>query len=109
MPPITGPTTEASPQAPVKTLWMVARSSSVYRSELMVRVVGCTAPAPSPCRTRKATSIGTEVEKPHSTEPRRKSAIPARKVAFRPIRSASRPLRSTPTVEARRKPVKTQA
>ena len=28
-PPITGPTTEASPQAPVKTLWMVARSSSV--------------------------------------------------------------------------------
>ena len=28
-PPSTGPTTEASPQAPVKTLWIAARSSSV--------------------------------------------------------------------------------
>jgi hypothetical protein len=75
----------------------------------MVRVVGCTAPAPRPWSTRKATSIGTLVEKPQSTEPRRKSPIPATKVPRRPSWSERRPPRSTPTVLASRNPVKTQA
>ena len=42
----------------------------------MVSVVGCTAPAPRPCSTRKATSIGTLVEKATEHRPEEEQAHP---------------------------------
>ena len=75
----------------------------------MVSVVGCSAPAPSPCSMRKAINSGTDTEKPHRMVPKRNRPKPPRKVARRPMPSASPPDKRTPSVEAKKKAVKTHA
>ena len=53
----------------------------------MVMAVGCTAPAPIPCASRKAISEGIDQANPHRIEPNRKIAIPTSMTRLRPARS----------------------
>ena len=53
-------------------------------SPTMVSVVGCIAPAPSPCSARKAMSAPMLCASPLAIEPTRKTPIPARSTGLRP-------------------------
>ena len=57
----------------------------------MVIDIGCTAPAPSPCTTRKAINAVMLQASPHRIEPSRKSPMPNMITGLRPKRSASLP------------------
>ena len=58
-------------------------------SPAMVIDIGCTAPAPSPCRARNAMRTGMLQASPQSTEPSRNTPIPKSINGFRPTVSAS--------------------
>ncbi len=60
-------------------------------SPTMVSVVGCIAPAPSPCNARNAISVPMPPASPLAMEPTRKTPIPASSTGLRPYRSASFP------------------
>ena len=74
----------------------------------MVMAVGCTAPAPIPCTSRKAISDGIDHANPHRIEPTRKIAIPTSITVLRPARSASLPNTTVVAVWVRRNAEKTQ-
>lgn len=76
---------------------------------MIVCATGNRHPAPAPCIARNSTSSIIEVDRPHSTEPSRKSVIPIRKIRLRPNMSASRPQSGMLVISARRYAVNTQA
>ena len=90
-PPIVGPARLDAPQTALKSPWTLARSSSVKRSPSIVRTIGPSAPAPSPCTTRKAMSCCIDCAMPDKTDPSENIAKPNRRRRFRPQRSASLP------------------
>ena len=60
-------------------------------SPAMVTLIGCTAPAPSPCTARNAINAGMLQANPHRIDPNRNSPIPNSMIGLRPNRSASFP------------------
>ena len=52
----------------------------------MVMLIGCTAPAPSPCTARATISAGMLQAIPHSTDPTRNSPMPKSITGLRPDR-----------------------
>jgi hypothetical protein len=60
-------------------------------SPTIVSVVGCIAPAPSPCNARNAISVPMPPASPLAMEPTRKTPMPASSTGLRPYRSASFP------------------
>ena len=60
-------------------------------SPTIVSVVGCMAPAPSPCTARKAISVPIPRARPLAIDPTRKTPIPKSSTGLRPYRSASLP------------------
>ena len=74
----------------------------------MVIAVGCTAPAPTPCRRRKAISDGIDQAKPQRSDPTRKIAIPDSMTTLRPLRSESLPNTTVVAVWVSRKAANTQ-
>ena len=58
-------------------------------SPTMVMLIGCTAPAPRPCRARNAMSAGMLQATPQRIDPTRNSPMPSRITGFRPNMSAT--------------------
>ena len=74
----------------------------------MVMAVGWTAPAPTPCASRKTISDGIDHANPQRIEPNRKIAIPASMTLLRPMRSESLPNTTVVAVWVRRNAANTQ-
>lgn len=60
------------------------------------------APPPMPCSARAPTSMGSELARPHSTEPAMKDSTATMKTVLRPSRSPSLPTIAVTTVDASR-------
>ena len=71
--------------------------------------MGGIAPAPTPCTSRNTISMGIEVAKPQSSDPRRNTAIPTSRTGRRPYRSLSLPNTTVVAVWVSRKDENTQA
>ena len=56
---------------------------------MIVMAVGCTAPAPSPCRARNAIRAGMLQAMPHKIEPSTKRPMPTSMIGLRPMRSVN--------------------
>ena len=69
---------EATPQTPLKSACVRARSASVYSSPMIVMLIGMIAPAPRPCIARAAINVNMLVAAPDITDPIKKMATPSR-------------------------------
>ena len=75
---------DATPQTPLKSACVRARSASVYNSPTIVMLSGMIAPVPRPWMARAMMSAVIDVAAPDSIEPTRKMAMPVRYIRRRP-------------------------
>ena len=90
-PPITGPTTLDAPHTMPLSAWYLPRSRAGNTSAITANDIDMSAPPPSPCTTRSATSWTMLLLKPAATEASEKSTTPAMSTCLRPMTSDSRP------------------
>ena len=90
-PPIAGPMSEARPNTAPTKPWYFPRSAGENMSPMTASAIGKSAPAPSPCSARNATSCHISRERPESNDPMRKTASAKRSTGRRPKRSESFP------------------
>ena len=69
---------------------------------MIVIAIGCTDPAPSPCRALNAINAGILQASPQRIEPATKSPTPTSMIGLRPTRSLSLPKIGTETAWASR-------
>ena len=90
-PPMAGPMIELSPKTAPKKPRYLPRSDGEKMSPMMAIEIGKSAPAPSPCRPRKAMNWAIVCERPDKADPIRKIPTPMVKSRRRPKRSDSLP------------------
>ena len=95
--PISGPTRAGMVNQPMA----LSSFSLGLEPTTMRRATGVIIAPPMPWRIRKTTSCSSELEKPQSTEPARKTVMATRNTRRAPNRSAAQPLTGTNTARAR--------
>jgi hypothetical protein len=97
-----GPKAGATAVGTIKIFEAVARRSGGKARHNMASPTGVSMPPPTPCRTRKATSMLSDVDAPHRPEAVVKTASAKRKTRLVPKRSPIQPDAGMNTARLRR-------
>ena len=106
-PPTNGPIAPNTPLKPDHAPTARERSSRWKLAWRIARLPGVSSAAPTPCRTRAATSTSMLGAAPHSSEAAANHTVPITKTRRRPYRSPSAPPRRISEASASRYPVST--